>query len=175
MCISVYRYIVVWVGEQILRYIFYVQFKNSISFIGHTLFTQWWFKAPNRTYSVYILQDILSCSHANILKGFLTMHCSINWNVQLVSGCYTCVMVMNICNFYKHILRSSGSISFSYLYIQKLTAYIYNFFIVNISNSLYKESDEVLGTPAIILIILLLKTCVFCRCVWYTFPQICKQ
>ena len=37
MCISVYRYIVLWVGEQILRYIFYVQFKNSISFIGHTI------------------------------------------------------------------------------------------------------------------------------------------
>ena len=105
----------------------------------HTQFMQWWFKAPYRTYIVYVLQDIIPCSHANTLIGFLTTHCSMNWNVQLVCGCYTCVMVMDICNFKNISLINFGSISFSYVYIQKPTAYIYNFFSFSILNSHIKD------------------------------------
>ena len=81
----------------------------------HTLCTQWGHKALFRTYNVYNLQDIIPCFTPTYLtvKGLIAPHCSINWNVHLVCGCYTCVIFTDICNFYIISLNSSESISFS--------------------------------------------------------------
>ena len=142
----------------------------------HPQFMQWSFEGAYRISGIHILQDIIASSNTNILKRCLAMHCSVNWDVQLVRGCIRVSWSWTSVTFINIYLINSGSISFSYLYIHKSTAYKYNFFSFSILSSQYKWSDDVRrGTPAIILTILFCKTYSSWRWVWYAFPKICIQ
>ena len=94
-----------WSGIEYLHFLDYKIKFNIICWTYHAQFTQWFFEGTYWTSCIYILQDVIPITNTNILKRFLATHCSINWNVQLVRGCITCIMIMDICNFYKHIFK----------------------------------------------------------------------
>ena len=101
-CILVWYVIHYW---EYMHFLDLVQKFNIIYRTYHAQFTQWWFEGTHRTHGIYIMQDIIPSSNTNILKGFLATQCSENWDVQLVRGCITRIMFIDICNFYKHIVE----------------------------------------------------------------------